>query len=96
MANGMGIVICVDAETGKRVWQERMGGVYSATPVAADGKIYLFSESGDALVLRAGRESEILARNKLSEHIIASPAIANGKLFVRSDAYLIAIGTGSN
>ncbi len=96
MANGMGIVTCVDAETGERVWQERMGGVYSATPVAVDGKIYLFSESGDALVLRAGRESEILARNKLSEHIIASPAIANGKLFVRSDAYLIAIGTGSN
>ena len=72
-----------------------MGGVYSATPVAADGKIYFFSESGDALVLRAGREPEILARNKLSEHIIASPAIANGKLFVRSDVNLVAIGTGA-
>ena len=95
MANGMGIVTCVDTETGERVWQERMGGVYSATPVAADGKIYFFSESGDALVLRAGREPEILARNKLSEHIIASPAIANGKLFVRSDVNLVAIGTGA-
>ncbi len=92
MANGLGIVTCVDAETGERVWQQRMGGVYSATPVAADGKVYLFSESGEALVLRAGRAPEVLARNKLSEHFIASPAIADGKLFVRSDTDLIAIG----
>ena len=92
MANGLGIVTCVDAETGERIWQERLGGVYSTTPVAADGKIYFFSESGDALVLRAGREAEVLARNKLSEHFIASPAIADGKLFVRSDLNLIAIG----
>ena len=60
--------------------------------VAADGKIYLFSESGEALVLRAGRKPEVLARNKLNEHFIASPAIADGKLFVRSDLNLIAIG----
>ena len=92
MANGLGIVTCVDAETGQRIWQERLGGVYSATPVAADGKIYLFSESGEALVLRAGRKPEVLARNKLNEHFIASPAIADGKLFVRSDLNLIAIG----
>lgn len=92
MANGGGIVTCVDAETGERVWQERMGGVYSATPVAADGKVYFFSENGEALVLEAGREPNVLARNKLSEHIIASPAIADGKLFVRSDTSLIAIG----
>jgi outer membrane protein assembly factor BamB len=92
MANGLGIVTCVDAETGERVWQERLGGVYSATPVAADGKIYFFSESGDGLVLKAGRQAQVLARNELSEHIIASPAIAGGKLFIRSDRNLIAIG----
>ena len=96
MANGLGIVSCVDAETGERIWQERLGGVYSATPVAADGKIYLFGENGGALVLRAGRKPEVLARNKLTGHFVASPAIADGKLFVRSDTELIAIGKPSN
>lgn len=95
MANGLGIVTCVDAETGERIWQERLGGVYSATPVAADGKIYLFGENGGALVLKAGRTPEVLARNKLTGHFIASPAIADGKLFVRSDTDLIAIGKTS-
>ena len=63
--------------------------------MAADGKIYLFSENGDALVLRAGRKPQVLARNKLSGHFIASPAIADGRLFVRSDVELIAIGKPS-
>jgi hypothetical protein len=54
MATEMGIVTCLDAKTGERVWRERLGGIYSASPVAADGKVYLFSESGETLVLRSG------------------------------------------
>jgi outer membrane protein assembly factor BamB len=88
----MGIVTCVDAKTGERLWQERLGGIYTASPVAADGKIYLFSENGSSLVLRAGRTPEVLARNSLDEQFIASPAISQGQILVRSSRSLIAIG----
>ncbi len=93
MGNGLGIVTCVDAETGERIWQERLGGVYTASPVAGDGKIYLVGETGETLVVRAGRNPEVLARNSLGEQVIASPAIAGGQLFVRTSHHLFAIGT---
>ncbi len=95
MGNRLGIVTCIDAETGQRVWQERLGGVYTASPVAADSKIYLVSETGETLVVRAGRSPEVLARNSLGEQVIASPAIAGSQLFVRTSRHVFAIGTGS-
>ena len=96
MATEMGIVTAVDAKTGQVVWRERLGGLYSASPVAADGKIYLVGETGETLVLRAGRKAEVLARNDLGEQCIASPAISNGQLFIRTDRSLIAIRDASN
>ena len=92
MATEMGIVTCLDAKTGERVWRERLGGIYSASPVAADGKVYLFSESGETLVLKASRTPEVLARNKLNVRVIGSPAFAGGKIFIRGDRQLVAIG----
>ncbi len=92
MANGNGIASVVDPANGERLWQERIGGVYSATPVAGDGKVYLFSETGEAVVLQAGRAPRVIARNPLNERVIASPAIAGGRIFVRTDRHLIAIG----
>jgi outer membrane protein assembly factor BamB len=86
-----GIVTCLDAKNGERVWQDRVGGVYSASPIAADGKVYLFSETGDAVVLKAARTPQVLARNKLDGRIIASPAVSAGRIFVRTDRELIAI-----
>jgi len=80
-----GIVNCIDAKTGERVWQDRVGGVYSASPIAADGKIYLFSETGEGIVLKPGRTPQVLARNKLEGRIIASPAVSDGRIFVRTD-----------
>jgi len=91
MANGQGIISCIDAASGERVWQERLGGVYSASPVAADGKIYFSSETGEMLVLRAGRTAEVLARNKVSGHTLASPAISDGRIFIRYDTRLVAV-----
>jgi outer membrane protein assembly factor BamB len=82
----------IDAKTGERVFQERIGGVYSASPVAADGKVYLLSEDGETIVVSAGRSPKILARNKLNARQLASPAISGGRLFIRSDDALIAIG----
>ena len=95
MANGNGIVTAVDAESGQRVWQDRLGGVYSASPLAGDGKIYFFSETGETLVLKAGRRLEVLARNDLGEHVVSSPAVSDGRLFIRTDESLIAVGTSS-
>lgn len=92
MAGDVGVLTVCDAKTGERVYQERIGGVYTASPVAGDGKVYLVSEDGETIVLRAGRTPSILARNKLGARQLASPAIAGGRLFIRSDDALFAIG----
>ena len=92
MAGEQGIVSCIDASNGDTVWKKRMGGVFSASPVAADGKIYLLNEEGEAIVLRAGRDPNILERNELNERCLASPAISDGQIFIRSDQHLICIG----
>jgi outer membrane protein assembly factor BamB len=93
MANGNGIVTAVDARSGQRVWQDRLGGIYSASPVAGDGKVYFFSETGETLVVKAGRRLEVVARNDLGERIVSSPAVSNGRIFIRTDESLIAVGT---
>ena len=92
MATDSGIVTCVDAVTGERVWRERIGGSYTASPVAADGKVYLFGETGETVVLAAGRDPLVLARNDLGVRTIASPAVSDGRIYVRTDSQLIAIG----
>ncbi|MEK6324950.1 MAG: PQQ-binding-like beta-propeller repeat protein [Acidobacteriota bacterium] len=96
MANDAGVATCVDAKTGEKVWQQRMDGIFSASPVAGDGKVYMMSETGETIVLKAGRELQILARNDLGERLVASPAISSGQLFIRTDAYLFCIGKKSS
>jgi outer membrane protein assembly factor BamB len=92
MAGDVGIVTCVDAKTGERVWRERVGGVFSASPIAGDGKIYFPSETGETIVMRAGRKPEVLSRNTIDGRLLASPAISGGFLFIRTDDHVIAIG----
>ena len=92
MTNEVGVVSCADARTGEAVWRHRLGGVFFASPVAGDGKVYFVSETGETFVLRAGRSPEVLARNELSGRFLASPAIAQGRLFLRSDGALFAVG----
>jgi outer membrane protein assembly factor BamB len=92
MIGDVGVATVTDAKTGQRVWQERVGGVYSASPIVADNKIYFFSESGETLVLSAGRAPDILSRNKLDARLLASPAVSGGRLFIRADNTLYAIG----
>jgi outer membrane protein assembly factor BamB len=92
MATDVGAVTVVDAKDGSRVWQQRIDGVFSASPVAADGKIYFVSEDGITIVVRAGRTPEVLARNDLGERQVASPALSDGQIFIRTDDHLFAIG----
>ncbi len=92
LASDAGILQAADAATGKRLFQGRTGNLYTAAPVAGDGKVYFVSESGETVVLKAARSFEILARNQLEGRFLASPVIANGLLFLRSDDELIAVG----
>jgi outer membrane protein assembly factor BamB len=92
VTNEVGVVLCTDAETGNAVWRQRLGGIFFASPVAGDGKVYMVSETGETYVLAAGREAKLLATNDLGERFIASPAISNGHLFLRSDSTLFCIG----
>jgi outer membrane protein assembly factor BamB len=92
MTGDVGVLTVSDAKTGARVYQERVGGVYTASPVAGDGKVYLASEDGETIVLSAGPAPTVIARNKLSARQLASPAVAGGRLFIRSDDVLFAIG----
>ncbi|MBK5296783.1 MAG: PQQ-like beta-propeller repeat protein [Vicinamibacteria bacterium] len=92
MTNEVGVVTCADARTGERLWRHRLGGVFFASPVAGDGKIYMVSETGETFVMRAGREPEVLARNDLGERFLASPAISQGRLLLRSDRTLFSVG----
>ena len=75
-----------------RVWQDRVGGIYSASPLAGDGKVYLFSETAETVVLEAGRELNVLQRNELGERVVSSPAVSEGRIFIRTDESLIAVG----
>jgi outer membrane protein assembly factor BamB len=88
----VGVVTGADARTGEQIWRHRLGGVFFASPVAGDGKVYMVSETGETFVLQAGRALRVLARNDLGERFIASPAISQGQLFLRSDRTLFAVG----
>jgi outer membrane protein assembly factor BamB len=92
MAGDVGVLSAIDAKTGQRVWQERTGGVFTASPVAADGKVYLLSEDGQTIVLAAGNPPRVLAKNRLSARQLASPAISGGRIFIRTDDAVIAVG----
>jgi outer membrane protein assembly factor BamB len=96
MAGDVGVVTCVDAKTGQRVWQERIDGIFTASPIAAADRIYLVSETGETIVMRASRTPEVLARNKIDARLLASPALSGGRLFLRSDDQLIAIAGKSS
>jgi outer membrane protein assembly factor BamB len=92
MANDVGAITAVEADTGKKLWQERLNGVFSASPVAAGGNIYFVSETGETIVLKSGREPVVIARNDIGERLIASPAVSNGQIFLRTDDRLFCIG----
>ena len=87
-----GVATCMKADTGEIVWQERVGGNFAASPVAADGRIYFVGDNGETAIIEAGPEFKVLAKNPLSEKVQASPAISQGQIFIRTDKHLFCIG----
>jgi outer membrane protein assembly factor BamB len=86
-----GIATCYNPTNGEIVWQERVGGNFSASPVYADGRIYFLNEAGESTIIAAGPEFKVIAKNALGEKCQASIAVANKRLFIRSDKHLYCI-----
>lgn len=91
MVNDMGVAGCLDAKTGESIWQNRLGGKFSASPIYADGRIYFFSEEGAIPVIEPGREFKLLATNQLDAGFMASPAVVDGALILRTKTHLYRI-----
>ena len=93
--NKVGVVKCADLKTGELVWQLRIKGPFSGTPVAADGHLYFFNEKGLGQVVKTGEKGELVGSGDLGEVILCSPAISNGAIYVRSDGHLWKIAAKS-
>ena len=90
-----GVLDAYEPASGKEIYRQRLplvGSGYSASPVAADGKIYLSNEDGEILVVEAGAAFKHLATNSMGETLMATPAISDGVLYVRGASTLFAIG----
>ena len=94
IVNDRGLMWCLDAKTGAEIYgQQRIKpGTYSGSPVLADGKIYVTNEDGLTTVVAAGPKFEVLAENPLNDYVLSSPAISDGRIFIRTAQHLYAIG----
>ena len=93
--NNNGVFDAFDITTGKELYRQRLpliGSGYSASPVAADGKIYLSNEDGEMLVIEAGDTFRHVATNSMGETLMATPALSQGVMYVRGSHTLFAIG----
>ena len=91
-----GTVTCARADSGAMVWQERVGGSYFGSPVCAGDKLYCVSKRGEVVVIAAAEKFELLARNELGEKSHATPAVANGRMYVRTYGKLFCIGAAGD
>ncbi len=94
--NNDGIFDAYETQTGKEIYRQRLdpvGSGFSASPVAADGKLYLSNEDGEMMVVAAGRQFQLIATNTVGEPLMATPALSDGIMYVRSSSALFAIGS---
>ncbi|HVS40273.1 MAG TPA: PQQ-binding-like beta-propeller repeat protein [Gemmataceae bacterium] len=89
--NEVGMLSCIDAGSGDPVWQQRVGGSFWASPLCADGRLYLFDDEGTTTVVEPGRTWKKLAANKLDDGCMATPAVAGKALFIRTKTSLYRI-----
>ena len=88
MVSDGGVATCVDAKTGEEHWRQRLTGKYSASPIRVDERIYFFSEEGVCRVVACGKEYKLLAESDLGERTLASPAVVENGLIVRTESSL--------
>ena len=79
-----GVASCFEAKSGDQVWKKRIGGNYSASPLMAGGYIYVGSHEGDVIVLKPGTDGKVVAENKIDGQIMASPAVTDNALIIRT------------
>jgi outer membrane protein assembly factor BamB len=93
LANYNGVIRCFEFKTGRRIYEERLGpdATWSASLVAADGKIYCPTEEGAVYVIRPGEKLEVMAKNQMGEPCLATPAISQGVMYFRTSGSLIAV-----
>ena len=89
---GEGMLVCYDAKSGDRHWRERLNGHYFSSLLAGDGKVYACSEEGDIVVFAAATEYKELSRTNIGETIRSTPAVAKGRILLRTDAHLYCFG----
>jgi outer membrane protein assembly factor BamB len=87
-----GPLSCLDAKTGKRLWTQELGRHHTASPVLADGRVYITDDDGITYVLKAARSFELLAKNALNDECYSSPAVSRGQIFIRTTKHLWCIG----
>ena len=87
-----GVLSAYVAQTAELVYQQRLPSSFTASPVAADGRLYLASEDGDVFVVKAGRQYELLAKNTMGQPLMASPALSEGMLIIRGEKAIYALG----
>jgi outer membrane protein assembly factor BamB len=89
-----GVLLCFEASSGKQIYKERLGTGgegFTASPVASEGKLYFTSERGSVFVVKVGAEFTVLATNRLDEVCMATPAIAGGTIFFRTQGHVLAV-----
>lgn len=87
-----GVVVCLDAESGEEIWSGRAPSDFHGSPVCVDGKLYCTSWKGEVFVVSAGDQFKLLAKNELGEASRSTPAVANGRMYVRTESTLFCIG----
>jgi outer membrane protein assembly factor BamB len=95
VADMTAVASCHKAKTGEEVWRERLGGKVSASPIMIEDRVYVCTEDGDVHVFRAGPKFERLGKSTVGEPIFATPAVANGKLFIRGRTNLYCVGSAA-
>ena len=89
--NDNGVANCIEAKTGKTLWTKRVGGKYSGSPICIDGKLYAMSERGDVVIIAASPKYQFISRIPLDDPSHATPAVANGNLYLRTFHHLVCL-----
>jgi len=87
-----GILSCLQASTGQVLWRERLGGAFYASPVCVNDRLYCVAKSGDVVVVAAADKFAVLARVPLGEPSYATPAVAGGVMYLRTQSHLFSLG----